>query len=441
MNIASMSKRTRHWRVGFQPVFVGEPSVEDTISILRGIKDKYEQHHQVRITDAALVAAAQLSNRYITDRFLPDKAIDLMDEAASRLRMQVDSKPEELDAIDRDIMQLQIEREALKKEKDQASKDRLARLEKDLAELQERSATMTRNWQAEKEKLASIGNLKKELDEARVALDQAQRKGDFAKAGELAYDRIPGLEKKIKETEEQAKASPMLEEAVTENHVAQVVSRWTGIPVDKMLEGERDKLLKMEEVLSKRVVGQWEAVKAVSTAVRRARAGLQDPNRPMGSFMFLGPTGVGKTELTKALAAFLFDDEHAMVRIDMSEFMEKHSVSRLIGAPPGYVGYDEGGVLTEAVRRRPYQVVLFDEIEKAHPDVFNVLLQVLDDGRLTDGQGRTVDFRNTLIIMTSNLGSEYLVSLGEDQDVRCRAQPGHECGAQPLPPRIPQPDR
>lgn len=401
----------------FQPVFVGEPSVEDTISILRGIKDKYEQHHQVRITDSALVAAAQLSNRYITDRFLPDKAIDLMDEAASRLRMQVDSKPEELDAIDRDIMQLQIEREALKKEKDQASKDRLVRLEKDLAGLQEKSAAMTRNWQAEKEKLASIGNLKKELDDARTALDQAQRKGDFAKAGELAYGRIPELEKKIKDTEEQAKASPMLEEAVTENHVAQVVSRWTGIPVDKMLEGERDKLLKMEEVLSKRVVGQAEAVKAVSTAVRRARAGLQDPNRPMGSFMFLGPTGVGKTELTKALAAFLFDDEHAMVRIDMSEFMEKHSVSRLIGAPPGYVGYDEGGVLTEAVRRRPYQVVLFDEIEKAHPDVFNVLLQVLDDGRLTDGQGRTVDFRNTLIIMTSNLGSEYLVSLGEDQDV------------------------
>ncbi|MFO0994671.1 MAG: ATP-dependent chaperone ClpB [Hyphomicrobiales bacterium] len=401
----------------FQPVFVGEPSVEDTISILRGIKDKYEQHHQVRITDSALVAAAQLSNRYITDRFLPDKAIDLMDEAASRLRMQVDSKPEELDAIDRDIMQLQIEREALKKEKDQASKDRLVRLEKDLAGLQEKSAAMTRNWQAEKEKLASIGNLKKELDDARTALDQAQRKGDFAKAGELAYGRIPELEKKIKDTEEQAKASPMLEEAVTENHVAQVVSRWTGIPVDKMLEGERDKLLKMEEVLSKRVVGQEEAVKAVSTAVRRARAGLQDPNRPMGSFMFLGPTGVGKTELTKALAAFLFDDEHAMVRIDMSEFMEKHSVSRLIGAPPGYVGYDEGGVLTEAVRRRPYQVVLFDEIEKAHPDVFNVLLQVLDDGRLTDGQGRTVDFRNTLIIMTSNLGSEYLVSLGEDQDV------------------------
>ena len=356
----------------FQPVFVGEPSVEDTISILRGIKDKYEQHHQVRITDSALVAAAQLSNRYITDRFLPDKAIDLMDEAASRLRMQVDTKPEELDAIDRDIMQLQIEREALKKEKDQASKDRLVRLEKDLAGLQEKSAAMTRNWQAEKEKLASIGNFKKELDDARTALDQAQRKGDFAKAGELAYGRIPELEKKIKDSEEQAKASPMVEEAVTENHVAQVVSRWTGIPVDKMLEGERDKLLKMEEVLGKRVVGQEEAVKAVSTAVRRARAGLQDPNRPMGSFMFLGPTGVGKTELTKALAAFLFDDEHAMVRIDMSEFMEKHSVSRLIGAPPGYVGYDEGGVLTEAVRRRPYQVVLFDEIEKAHPDVFNV---------------------------------------------------------------------
>ena len=400
----------------FQPVFVSEPSVEDTISILRGIKEKYEEHHKVRITDSALVAAAQLSNRYITDRFLPDKAIDLMDEAASRLRMQVDSKPEELDALDRDIMQMQIEREALKKETDRASKDRLARLEKDLADLQERSATLTRNWQAEKTKLASAATLKKELGDARTALEQAQRKGDFAKAGELAYSTIPGLEKKLKDTEE-AQSNPMVEEAVTPNHVAQVVSRWTGIPVDKMLEGERDKLLKMEEGLGKRVVGQAEAVKAVSTAVRRARAGLQDPNRPIGSFMFLGPTGVGKTELTKALAAFLFDDEHALVRIDMSEYMEKHSVARLIGAPPGYVGYDEGGALTEAVRRRPYQVVLFDEIEKAHPDVFNVLLQVLDDGRLTDGQGRTVDFRNTLIVMTSNLGSEYLVSLGEDQDV------------------------
>jgi ATP-dependent Clp protease ATP-binding subunit ClpB len=401
----------------FQPVFVGEPTVEDTISILRGIKDKYEEHHKVRITDSALVAAAQLSNRYITDRFLPDKAIDLMDEAASRLRMQVDSKPEELDALDRDIMQMQIEREALKKETDRASKDRLARLEKDLADLQERSNELTQRWQAEKQKLASAATLKKELGDARLALEQAQRKGDFAKAGELAYSTIPGLEKKLKDVEEKAKGNPMVEEAVTENHVAQVVSRWTGIPVDKMLEGERDKLLKMEEAIGKRVVGQAEAVKAVSTAVRRARAGLQDPNRPIGSFMFLGPTGVGKTELTKALAAFLFDDEHAMVRIDMSEYMEKHSVSRLIGAPPGYVGYDEGGALTEAVRRRPYQVVLFDEIEKAHPDVFNVLLQVLDDGRLTDGQGRTVDFRNTLIVMTSNLGSEYLVNLGENQDV------------------------
>ena len=400
----------------FQPVFVTEPSVEDTISILRGIKEKYEEHHKVRITDSALVSAAQLSNRYITDRFLPDKAIDLMDEAAARLRMQVDSKPEELDEVDRDIMQMQIEREALKKETDRASKDRLAKLEKDLANLQEQSATLTRNWQAEKQKLASAATLKKELGDARTALEQAQRKGDFAKAGELAYATIPGLEKKLKEVEE-AKSNPMVEEAVTENHVAQVVSRWTGIPVDKMLEGERDKLLKMEEGLRKRVVGQDEAVKAVATAVRRARAGLQDPNRPIGSFMFLGPTGVGKTELTKALAAFLFDDEHALVRVDMSEYMEKHSVARLIGAPPGYVGYDEGGALTEAVRRRPYQVVLFDEIEKAHPDVFNVLLQVLDDGRLTDGQGRTVDFRNTLIVMTSNLGSEYLVSLGEDQDV------------------------
>ncbi len=400
----------------FQPIFVSEPSVEDSISILRGIKEKYELHHGVRITDAAIVAAATLSNRYISDRFLPDKAIDLMDEAAARLRMQVDSKPEELDEVDRRIMQLQIERGALKKETDAASKDRLARLEKELAGFEEKSAAMTRKWQAEKEKLASASKLKEELEKARLQLDQAQRKGDFAKAGELAYATIPELEKKLK-TAETAGESKMLEEAVTESHVAQVVSRWTGIPVDRMLEGEREKLLHMEKDLGRRVVGQEEAVLAVATAVRRARAGLQDPNRPIGSFMFLGPTGVGKTELTKALATFLFDDEHAMARIDMSEYMEKHSVARLIGAPPGYVGYDEGGALTEAVRRRPYQVVLFDEIEKAHPDVFNVLLQVLDDGRLTDGQGRTVDFKNTLIIMTSNLGSEYLVNLGEGQDV------------------------
>jgi len=400
----------------FQPVFVGEPTVEDTVSILRGIKEKYELHHGVRITDSALVSAAVLSNRYITDRFLPDKAIDLMDEAASRLRMQVDSKPEELDEIDRRIMQLQIEREALKKETDQASKDRLVKLEKELAEFEEKSGAMTRRWQDEKAQLASASKVKEELEKARFDLEQAQRKGDFAKAGELAYATIPGLEKKLQEAEEKS-SSKMLEEAVTENHVAQVVSRWTGIPVDKMLEGEREKLIAMETELAKRVIGQSDAVIAVSTAVRRSRAGLQDPNRPIGSFMFLGPTGVGKTELTKALAHYLFDDEHAMVRIDMSEYMEKHSVSRLIGAPPGYVGYDEGGALTEAVRRRPYQVVLFDEIEKAHPDVFNVLLQVLDDGRLTDGQGRTVDFKNTLIIMTSNLGAEYLVNLGEAQDV------------------------
>jgi ATP-dependent Clp protease ATP-binding subunit ClpB len=400
----------------FQPIFVDEPSVEDSISILRGIKEKYELHHGVRITDSAIVAAATLSNRYITDRFLPDKAIDLMDEAAARLRMQVDSKPEELDEIDRRIVQLQIEREALKKESDTASKDRLQKLEKELAEQEEKSSIITRNWQAEKEKLAAASKLKEELEKARLHLDQAQQRGDFAKAGELAYSTIPALEKKLKVAEE-AGDSDMLEEAVTEAHVAQVVSRWTGIPVDKMLEGEREKLLQMEVELGKRVVGQAEAVEAVATAVRRARAGLQDPNRPIGSFMFLGPTGVGKTELTKALANYLFDDEHALVRIDMSEYMEKHSVSRLIGAPPGYVGYDEGGALTEAVRRRPYQVVLFDEVEKAHPDVFNVLLQVLDDGRLTDGQGRTVDFKNTLIIMTSNLGSEYLVALGENQDV------------------------
>ena len=400
----------------FQPIFVGEPTVEDSISILRGIKEKYELHHGVRITDSAIVAAATLSSRYISDRFLPDKAIDLMDEAAARLRMQVDSKPEELDEIDRRIMQLQIEREALKREADAASKDRLQKLEKELAEQEEKSAIITRNWQAEKEKLAAASKIKEELEKARLQLDQAQQRGDFARAGELAYATIPELEKKLKIAEETSDSN-MLEEAVTASHVAQVVSRWTGIPVDKMLEGEREKLLQMEVELAKRVVGQAEAVEAVATAVRRARAGLQDPNRPIGSFMFLGPTGVGKTELTKALANYLFDDEHALVRIDMSEYMEKHSVSRLIGAPPGYVGYDEGGALTEAVRRRPYQVVLFDEVEKAHPDVFNVLLQVLDDGRLTDGQGRTVDFKNTLIIMTSNLGSEFLVALHENQDV------------------------
>jgi ATP-dependent Clp protease ATP-binding subunit ClpB len=400
----------------FQPVFVSEPTVEDTISILRGLKEKYEQHHGVRITDSALVAAATLSNRYITDRFLPDKAIDLMDEAASRLKMQIDSKPEALDAIDRDLMQMKIEREALKKESDAASKDRLARLEKSIAELEEKSKGLTRRWEAEKSKLGSAQKLRVELDQRRTELEQAQRRGDLAKAGELAYGVIPGLEKKLKAIEEQDKGA-MVEEAVTPDQIASVVSRWTGIPVDKMLEGERAKLLRMEEELAKRVIGQNEAVEAVSTAVRRARAGLQDPNRPIGSFIFLGPTGVGKTELTKALAAYLFDDETAMVRIDMSEYMEKHSVARLIGAPPGYVGYEEGGALTEAVRRRPYQVVLFDEIEKAHPDVFNVLLQVLDDGRLTDGQGRTVDFKNTLIIMTSNIGSEFLANQKEGEDV------------------------
>jgi len=390
--------------------------VEDTISILRGLKEKYEQHHGVRITDSALVAAATLSNRYITDRFLPDKAIDLMDEAASRLKMQIDSKPEELDEIDRDLMQMKIEREALRKETDAASKDRLARLDKDIASLEEKSKALTQRWEAEKSKLGSAQKLKVELDQKRTELAQAQRRGDLARAGELAYGVIPDREKKLKGIEEQDKGA-MVEEAVTPDQIASVVSRWTGIPVDRMLEGERDKLLRMEEALSKRVVGQQEAVEAVSTAVRRARAGLQDPNRPIGSFIFLGPTGVGKTELTKALAAFLFDDESALLRIDMSEFMEKHSVARLIGAPPGYVGYEEGGALTEAVRRRPYQVVLFDEIEKAHPDVFNVLLQVLDDGRLTDGQGRTVDFKNTLIIMTSNIGSEYLVNMKEGEDV------------------------
>ena len=392
----------------FQPIFVNEPSVEDTISILRGLKEKYELHHGVRITDSALVAAATLSHRYISDRFLPDKAIDLVDEAASRLRMQVDSKPEELDAIDRDLMQMKIEREALKAETDAASKDRLKRLEKSIADLEKTSNDLTARWEAEKKKLGSAQKIKEELDQRRTELERAQRKGDLARAGELTYGVIPELEKKLNAIEGAEGKDIMVEEAVTPDQVAAVVSRWTGIPVEKMLEGERDKLLKMEEELAKRVVGQREAVEAVSTAVRRARAGLQDPNRPMGSFMFLGPTGVGKTELTKALAAFLFDDEHALLRVDMSEYMEKHSVARLIGAPPGYVGYEEGGALTESVRRRPYQVILFDEIEKAHPDVFNVLLQVLDDGRLTDGQGRTVDFKNTLIVMTSNLGSEYL---------------------------------
>ncbi len=400
----------------FQPIFVSEPTVEDTISILRGLKDKYEQHHGVRITDSALVAATTLSNRYITDRFLPDKAIDLMDEAAARLKMQVDSKPEELDSMDREIIRLKIEQEALRKESDAGSKSRLQSLEKELAELEKNSADLTSRWSAEKNKLSNAQKLKSELDGLRIELANAQRRGEFQRAGELAYGRIPELEKKLAGIEAKENSGEMMEEAVTANHIAQVVSRWTGVPVDKMLEGEKDKLLKMENSLGQRVVGQAEAVHAVATAVRRSRAGLQDPNRPMGSFMFLGPTGVGKTELTKALAEYLFDDETAMVRLDMSEYMEKHSVSRLIGAPPGYVGYDEGGALTEAVRRRPYQVVLFDEIEKAHPDVFNVLLQVLDDGRLTDGQGRTVDFRNTLIIMTSNLGSEFLVNQPEDED-------------------------
>ncbi len=400
----------------FQPIFVSEPTAEDTISILRGLKEKYELHHGVRITDSALVAAAKLSDRYITDRFLPDKAIDLVDEAASRLRMQVDSKPEELDELDRRIIQLKIEREALKKEQDEASKDRLKDLEKELSDLEEQADALTQRWQQEKAKLSSAQKLKEELETARYELEQAQRSGDLARAGELSYGVIPSLEEKLNEAEAEEEGEHMLEEAVLPDHVAQVVSRWTGIPVDRMMEGEKEKLLRMEQALDKRVIGQDEAVEAVSTAVRRARAGLQDPNRPIGSFMFLGPTGVGKTELTKALAAFLFNDEHAMIRIDMSEYMEKHSVARLIGAPPGYVGYEEGGALTEAVRRRPYQVILFDEIEKAHPDVFNVLLQVLDDGRLTDGQGRTVDFRNTLIIMTSNLGGEILVNQPEGED-------------------------
>ena len=399
----------------FQPVFVGEPSVEDTISILRGIKEKYELHHGVRIADAALVAAATLSNRYITDRFLPDKAIDLIDEAASRLRMQVDSKPEELDAIDRDLMRLKIEREALKKETDIASRDRLQKLEKEVADLEERSREMTARWDAEKGKVVETQKAKEELDRARTELELAERRGDYAKAGELKYGLIPDLEKKIAATG--GGDERLVNEAVTEEGIAGVVSRWTGIPVEKMLEGERAKLLAMEDQLRKRVVGQEEALEAVSKAVRRARAGLQDPNRPIGSFLFLGPTGVGKTELVKALAGFLFDDERAMTRIDMSEYMEKHAVSRLVGAPPGYVGYDEGGALTEAIRRRPYQVILFDEVEKAHEDVFNILLQVLDDGRLTDGQGRTVDFRNTIIVLTSNLGSQAIAELPESADI------------------------
>jgi ATP-dependent Clp protease ATP-binding subunit ClpB len=400
----------------FQPIYVNEPTVEDTISILRGLKEKYEAHHKVRITDAALVAAATLSHRYIADRFLPDKAIDLIDEAAARLRMQIDSKPEELDNLDREIVRMKIEQEALRKESDPASKDRLKRLEKDLAGLQEQADALTAKWKAEKDKLSSAADLQNKLDKAKNDLADAIRRGDYQRAGELQYSVLPGLEAKRKAAEGSGSSSVFAEEAVTANHIAQVVSRWTGIPVDRMLEGEREKLLKMEDQIAKRVVGQAEAVKSVSTAVRRARAGLQDPNRPIGSFMFLGPTGVGKTELTKALAQYLFDDEHALIRVDMSEYMEKHSVARLIGAPPGYVGYDEGGALTEAVRRRPYQVVLFDEIEKAHPDVFNVLLQVLDDGRLTDGQGRTVDFRNTLIVMTSNLGSEFLVAQSEGEE-------------------------
>ena len=395
----------------FQPVFVGEPSVEDTISILRGIKEKYELHHGVRITDAALVAAATLSNRYITDRFLPDKAIDLMDEAGSRLRMQVDSKPEELDELDRRLIQLKIEREALRKETDTASRDRLVKLEKELSELEEKSDAMSATWKSEKETLASAQKIKEQLDQARSEAEVAQRRGDLARASQLLYGDIPQLEKKLAEGSD----GKLVNEAVDEQQIAGVVSRWTGVPVDKMLEGERGKLMRMEDELRKRVVGQEDALKHVANAVRRARAGLQDPNRPIGSFLFLGPTGVGKTELAKALAEFLFDDDRAMVRIDMSEFMEKHAVSRLIGAPPGYVGYDEGGVLTEAVRRRPYQVILFDEVEKAHEDVFNILLQVLDDGRLTDGQGRTVNFQNTIIVLTSNLGSDILAAQPEGE--------------------------
>jgi ATP-dependent Clp protease ATP-binding subunit ClpB len=400
----------------FQPVFIAEPTVEDTISILRGIKDKYELHHGVRITDGAIVAAAKLSDRYIQNRFLPDKAIDLMDEAASRIRMEVESKPEEIEALDRRIIQLKIEEQALQKETDANSKDRLVALREELANLEQQSAELTTRWQNERDKIEAEGKIKEALDAARLELEQAQREGDLGRAGELSYGRIPDLEKQLAEAQGQA-ANAMLREEVTEEDIAGVVSRWTGVPVDKMMEGEREKLLAMEEILGKRVIGQSQAIEAVSKAVRRARAGLQDPGRPLGSFLFLGPTGVGKTELTKALAGFLFDDDSAMVRIDMSEFMEKHAVARLIGAPPGYVGYEEGGVLTEAVRRRPYQVVLFDEVEKAHSDVFNVLLQVLDDGRLTDGQGRVVDFSNTLIILTSNLGSQYLANLPDGAEV------------------------
>jgi len=400
----------------FQPVYIDEPTVEDTISILRGIKDKYELHHGVRITDGAIVAAAKLSDRYISNRFLPDKAIDLMDEAASRIRMEVESKPEEIEALDRRIIQLKIEESALSKETDQASKDRLVALREELANLEQQSSELTTRWQNERDKIEAEGKIKEQLDAARLELEQAQRTGDLARAGELSYGTIPALEKQLAEAQSHSE-NALLREEVTEEDIAGVVSRWTGVPVDKMMEGEREKLLQMEELLGKRVIGQSQAIEAVSKAVRRARAGLQDPNRPLGSFLFLGPTGVGKTELTKALAEFLFDDDSAMVRIDMSEFMEKHAVARLIGAPPGYVGYEEGGVLTEAVRRRPYQVVLFDEVEKAHSDVFNVLLQVLDDGRLTDGQGRVVDFSNTLIILTSNLGSQYLANLPDGADI------------------------
>jgi ATP-dependent Clp protease ATP-binding subunit ClpB len=400
----------------FQPVMIEEPTVEDTISILRGIKEKYELHHGIRISDSALVQAAILSDRYISERFLPDKAIDLMDEAASRLRMEVDSKPEELDTIDRELLQKQIETEALKLEKDDASRDRLFKLNKELVKLREESAAMTAKWQAERDKLAGARDIKEELDNIRIEFEHAKRAGDLARMGELQYGVIPELEKKL-EAAEKAGNDVMVEDAVRPNHIASVVERWTGIPVDKMLEGERDKLLRMEEEIGNRVIGQLDAVHAVANAVRRARSGLNDPKRPLGSFMFLGPTGVGKTELTKALAEFLFDDDQAMVRIDMSEYMEKHSVARLIGAPPGYVGYDEGGALTEAVRRRPYQVILFDEVEKAHPDVFNVLLQVLDDGQLTDGQGRVVDFKQTLIILTSNLGAQALSQLSDGENV------------------------
>jgi ATP-dependent Clp protease ATP-binding subunit ClpB len=400
----------------FQPVFVSEPSVQETISILRGLKEKYELHHGVRITDSAIVSAATLSNRYITDRFLPDKAIDLVDEAASRLRMEVDSKPEEIDEVDRRLIQLKIEREALKKETDPASKERLAHLIEEVEALEAESRSLTEKWKSEKQKLADAQKLKEQLDQARNEAEAAQRNGNFARAGELTYSIIPDLTRRLQQAE-QAEEHRMLNEVVSDEDIAAVVSRWTGIPVDKMLTGERDKLLQMEQVIGRRVIGQQEAVVAVANAVRRARAGLQDPNRPIGSFLMLGPTGVGKTELSKALAGFLFDDDQAMVRIDMSEFMEKHAVARLIGAPPGYVGYEEGGLLTEAVRRRPYQVILFDEVEKAHPDVFNILLQVLDDGRLTDGQGRTVDFKNTLILLTSNLGSDYLANLKDGETV------------------------